>query len=340
MPISINLKAEYNIKLSHHEKLRVELVTQLSHLLSNSKIKLAGPIESRVKDWESIAEKLNRNTVTRATLGDLNDITGLRIICLFLRDIAEVRRIVNNNFVVLREEDTSSRLSDNQFGYGSIHFEIELPAAWTTVPTFENLRGLKAEIQVRTVAQHAWAGASHVLQYKHEKDVPVPLKRSINRIAALLETVDLEFNRLAEMRDSYILQFNEDNNLNEENPKIIDDNLNVDVLKQILDILLPPQNKYENEQYSILLEDLRSFQINEIGHLIDFIVKNLEAVIEDDKKTVAILQKNISNGTFDGSEQDKLRLDSGVWWTHSGMIRRALIFENGDKANHYYDNAG
>lgn len=58
------------------------------------------------------------------------------------------------------------------------------------------MSGLKAEVQVRTVTQHVWAAASHVLQYKQEASVPLPVRRSIYRVSALLETVDLEFERV------------------------------------------------------------------------------------------------------------------------------------------------
>jgi ppGpp synthetase/RelA/SpoT-type nucleotidyltranferase len=40
------------------------------------------------------------------------------------------------------------------------------------------LGGLRAEVQVRTTAQHIWAAASHKLQYKHEESDAVNGSRS------------------------------------------------------------------------------------------------------------------------------------------------------------------
>jgi hypothetical protein len=77
-----------------------------------------------------------------------------------------------------------------------VHFVVEFPEPWFVVPTIGPMRGLRAEIQVRTHAQHIWADASHILQYKKESSVAPKTRRDIHRIAALLETVDLEFEKV------------------------------------------------------------------------------------------------------------------------------------------------
>jgi putative GTP pyrophosphokinase len=79
---------------------------------------------------------------------------------------------------VLERQDAQLRLAEDQFGYASIHFAVELPASWLRVPSRAGLGGLRAEIQVRTTAQHIWAAASHKLQYKHEESDAVNGSRS------------------------------------------------------------------------------------------------------------------------------------------------------------------
>ena len=54
----------------------------------------------------------------------------------------------------MKQYDTSERLKDDQFGYSSIHIVAALPSEWLKVPTMSGLEDLKAEIQVRTLAQH------------------------------------------------------------------------------------------------------------------------------------------------------------------------------------------
>jgi hypothetical protein len=62
--------------------------------------------------------------------------------------------------------------------------------------------GKKAEIQVRTVLQHAWAAIDHKLRYKREREVPRELRRGLFRLSALLEVADKEFSRLRDQADA------------------------------------------------------------------------------------------------------------------------------------------
>jgi hypothetical protein len=55
-----------------------------------------------------------------------------------------------------------------------------------------------AEIQIRTVLQHAWASISHALQYKSKADIPDQFVRQLTRIAGLLELSDEQFSNLRE----------------------------------------------------------------------------------------------------------------------------------------------
>jgi hypothetical protein len=51
---------------------------------------------------------------------------------------------------------------------------------------------LELEVQVRTVAQSAWAEVSHAELYKPPAEVPESLKRRIYRLVALVELIDNE----------------------------------------------------------------------------------------------------------------------------------------------------
>lgn len=170
--------AESNKLLEQYEslsvtatRLRAGLVQQLQELISQHSLTLAVPIESRVKTRNSIAEKLERSDIKLASLEDLTDLIGLRIIFLFSRDLQTATKAIGEVFEVVSQEDTSARLGDAQFGYHSLHCIVKIPDAWTSLPTFADCQALQAEIQLRTIAQHTWAEASHLLQYKHESSV-------------------------------------------------------------------------------------------------------------------------------------------------------------------------
>jgi hypothetical protein len=52
---------------------------------------------------------------------------------------------------------------------------------------------LKAEIQTRSILQHAWAEIEHDLGYKSTQEVPQTIRRRFSRLAGLLELADQEF---------------------------------------------------------------------------------------------------------------------------------------------------
>src|SRR2546423_3962108 len=180
-----------------------ELNRQLSTLLEDNKIALGLPIQFRIKTWDSLQGKLERKSLHISTIKELPDLIGFRIIVLFRRDLEKVTALLDEHFEIVYKEDTSARLNDSQFGYQSIHYVVQLPKEWFALPTLRGMAGLQTEVQVRTVAQHIWAAGSHVLQYKHESSVPAGLRRTIHRVSALLETVDLEFERVVEENERY-----------------------------------------------------------------------------------------------------------------------------------------
>jgi len=166
---------------------------------------------------------------------------------------------VRKTFSIENEEDVTDRLGNSEFGYQSLHYGITIPNTWATVPTFSGCAGIIAEIQLRTIAQHTWAAASHLLQYKQESGIPFEVRRSIHRVSALLETVDLEFERALIERDEYLDESSPD--------RSGDELLNVDLLSGALTNLLPIANRLENEDYNTILSRLNKFNINTLQQL-------------------------------------------------------------------------
>jgi ppGpp synthetase/RelA/SpoT-type nucleotidyltranferase len=299
------LETEYIALHSTVERFRGELVTQLNHLLKEDQIYLAVPVESRTKSWKSLEEKLTRRELDLVAVTDLHDLIGLRLVLLFRRDIARVTDILEKTFKVSSKEDTAERLTVEQFGYSSLHYIIQLPDEWLAVPTLRGLKGLKAEIQVRTAAQHIWAASSHVLQYKQEMNVPPPLKRTIYRISALLETVDLEFERVLEEKEEYVNTLKP----NESVP------LNVDALERVLNETWPVENKKPGvENYSELLSDIEAFGVSATTDLMKILEKHKEEVMAEDALKAGI---------------------KGKFYTHVGLTRMALKREFGKKFTDY-----
>ncbi|MEE9247247.1 MAG: hypothetical protein V3U79_00930 [Dehalococcoidia bacterium] len=322
------LKDDYDQKRSLYESFCHEIKAQLVELLLQENIILAFPIEERVKPWSSIVDKCQRNNLAPHALGDINDIAGLRIIVLFQRDQEKACDLISNNFQILSKENTVDRLADDQFGYGSTHFQIRPKEEWLSVPTLSKLGGLQAEIQVRTSAQHIWAVASHSLQYKSETHVPKPVRRAINRVAALLETVDLEFERVLEQREAYGEEIKGSSR---------NERLDVDLLRQNLMEELPSENSEPNDSYSELLDDLIEFKIGDADSLRELIRKHQEGIVLEDRERVDELQKRSQfERAQAGATEERLR--KGVFFTHVGLVRLALGREFGTRFDQHMDN--
>ncbi|MFA4987594.1 MAG: RelA/SpoT domain-containing protein [Candidatus Brocadiia bacterium] len=314
------LQKQYSSLEEKARRFSEALVSQCSQLLRDERIPLGVPIEHRVKSWESLSEKVEQKKLALEKLTDLSDLVGIRLVLLFKRDVEKIRQIISETFSVVEQEDTGCRLKEDQFGYQSLHLVVSMPPDWLKLPTYKDFAAFKAEIQIRTLAQHIWAGASHHLQYKQDSSVPAPVQRSIYRVSALLETVDLEFERVLSERETYVKQIGE--------PRP-DDDLNVDLLERVLDELLPPQNKEIPENYGDLLCDLKAFEIDTVGILHEFITSTQDAV---KKAEAASLSRGIENGYFGTSEE---RSAKGVFFTHVGLVRSALEVRFGDAWHDY-----
>ncbi len=199
-----------------------------------------------------------------------------------------------------------------------------MPDKWLAVPTLKPFQGLKSEVQVRTMAQHVWSEASHTLQYKQEASVPRALLRSIYRLSALLETVDLEFERVLDERQQYRTRI-----------ELTDtsENLNVDLLELTLDSLLPAANKDYDEDYEGLLDSLKRFEIKNVFQLKALLDRRLERVLQEDKKMAQYVKGRHGR---DAPERVVERAQKGVTLSHTELAKTALRYEVGNES--YYSN--
>lgn len=150
--------------------------------------------ESRTKENSSLREKIVRSAKTGAgPLNEITDLSGLRVITYYEDDATAVAKLIESEFTVDRESSIVHSAVAAEFGYKSAHYVVKLSPGRAALLEWNGLADLKAEIQVRTVLQHAWAAISHKLQYKREEDVPAILKRKLFRLSALFEIADDEF---------------------------------------------------------------------------------------------------------------------------------------------------
>ena len=159
-------------------------------------------IESRTKTINSFVKKIKRKQFQYGNpLKDITDLSGIRIITYYKEDTYAISNLIEDEFIIDSENsiDKSQIIDIDKFGYQSIHYVISLSKTRDTLPEWKTFENLKAEIQVRTVLQHAWASISHKLTYKTVGEAPKESRRKLYRLSALLELADDEFSGLQKM---------------------------------------------------------------------------------------------------------------------------------------------
>ncbi|MFH1841657.1 MAG: RyR domain-containing protein [bacterium] len=181
--------------------------------------------EKAIRKWDDYPDPINQ----------MFDICGARIITNTIDEIEPACEVVRRAFVIdeAASEDVLERLGTGEFGYRSVHFILSLrpgdhqdildelaakrggprsKARAAYLELRDRLYGIrsrgecegtvlkpgpvfKAEIQVRSLLQHAWANFSHDMLYKSDFPVPRLLQRDGNRVSAMLEEADNAFAR-------------------------------------------------------------------------------------------------------------------------------------------------
>lgn len=180
---------------------------------------------ARAKSLSSFAEKIIRKRYANP-FTQMTDLCGVRVITETSDQAKRICRHIREHFDIDEKNsiDVIERLKVSEFGYRSVHFIVSLrekPDGALDVPdgglsvlkdhghaTESSIRTLKAEIQVRTLAQHAWASVIHDNLYKNDfKVLKKKWSRDAARIAAILEDADNCFVRLlddvSEHKSSY-----------------------------------------------------------------------------------------------------------------------------------------
>lgn len=160
-------------------------------------------VTSRIKTRASLQMKLARSERKFSKLSDVTDISGIRIITYFADDVDSIARVIQKEFDVDKKLSVDKRelLDPDRFGYLSLHYVVKLPAARLRLTEYRRFSNCQAEIQIRSILQHAWAEIEHDLGYKGKQAVPREVRRRFSRLAGLLEIADTEF---AQIRDSLL----------------------------------------------------------------------------------------------------------------------------------------
>jgi len=168
-------------------------------------------VQTRPKAISSFAEKAIRKRTTRPDPCHMfTDLCGARVIGRTRSEVDALCRFVVDHFAIDWENtvDASQRLRPTEFGYRSVHYIVTLrPDVDYGVEVPDDIRGLKAEVQLRTVAEHAYSDFGHDLTYKGAFPLPLAWERELAGVAAALEEVDGIFSRIEDGLRAYATNY-------------------------------------------------------------------------------------------------------------------------------------
>lgn len=161
-------------------------------------------ISHRAKRLDSLSIKLNQRDKIKNYQNieeiylDVVDLSGVRVALYFPNDLAKLKVIITDNFLVLKHKEFPDKASDkSRFrGYYAEHFHVRIPDAKLKddnhIYSSHNI-----EIQVASVLMHAWSEVEHDLLYK-----PLNGKMSedeislLDQLNGLVHTGELSLNLL------------------------------------------------------------------------------------------------------------------------------------------------
>lgn len=179
---------------SEYDDFSQELVSKLSAELRRKGI--WGEVTGRAKEVDSIIRKLIKKP--EHTYDSIGDKSGVRIILRYTDEIKQVLELVKNSFDCGNFEEKVDALEHDRVGYLSVHVDVKLRTDDALAGKYPPEK-FKAELQVRTMAQHLWSEMSHDAFYKNDESLnplPRPVKRRVYLLAGVVEVADVEFNRL------------------------------------------------------------------------------------------------------------------------------------------------
>lgn len=275
----------YDNNIDPYKGLAEIIAVTLKNSLISQKISFVDvPHRSKTKKsfLKKIEDKLSQKDYSPESMTDL---AGIRVITLIEADVQKVGDLISSMFNVHTADSVnkSEKLGEEKVGYRSVHFVCDVGEERSKMPEFSAYKGLCFEIQVRTALEHAWAEIEHDRGYKLGGKLPSHLNRRFKLLSGLLESADLEFNRLTVEIERYAenLNFETDNSLNIELTTVGVNSL----LKEKYSSVTQKTDFDTDSKIAEIIEELENFGIDNLS--------NLDKLLEDVKVSYNFL--NISS---------------------------------------------
>ena len=282
-PDKNSLKIEYEKRVPLYKQLAEEMEFILDKEIKRRDIKIH-MLKSRIKEFDSFYRKIKVKECRNPFEG-MEDICGVRIVCLYPSDLERIGKMIEDLFLVRETSRKVGEIPSNQFDYSATHYIVTLKSEHMKGPRYDDIRNLKCEIQVRTILTDAWASVSHHLFYKKDIDVPSDLKRDFYALMGLFYVADTHFELLKNRKEKMIEQLQE--SIEAQKFKL-EQELNLETLKAYLEWKFPDRKAGETERdtfmnIAYLNEQLQLAGYQTLQQVDDKINKGLPAVERDEE---------------------------------------------------------
>jgi putative GTP pyrophosphokinase len=191
---------QYSKKRNLYDDFTVEIENILRQAIETRGPKI-NVIQGRAKSEESFGKKAGAPSDQDPDkpkyanpMKEITDLAGVRVITFFPSTVQRIGELIQEEFHVLERVDHTARAEqEERLGYLSVHYLVILGSNRANLSEYKKFAGLAAEIQVRTVLQHAWAEIEHDIRYKSTSAIPHAISRRFTALAGLLEIADREF---------------------------------------------------------------------------------------------------------------------------------------------------
>jgi putative GTP pyrophosphokinase len=189
-----NILSEFDANEALYRDFSKELKRLVAELLSAEKFQVHS-VSCRLKERLKLERKISSAGSKYKSLADVTDVAGVRVTTFFANDIDRVSKVIEQEFLIDWDNSIDKRatLDPDRFGYLSLHYVVSFGPGRGELLENRRFAGLKAEIQMRSILQHAWAEIEHDIGYKSQLALPREVRRRFSRLAGLLELADSEF---------------------------------------------------------------------------------------------------------------------------------------------------
>ena len=123
-------------------------------------------LNARIKKIPSIYRKLSEKNLDMSmdTIRDnISDVAAIRLVCPFIDDVYELVDLIKESDLIQVYEERDYVKNPKQSGYRSYHL-----LAYVPTPVGDDVKMVKTEIQIRTLAMDAWAAMEDRIKYNQD----------------------------------------------------------------------------------------------------------------------------------------------------------------------------